>query len=45
VRTASRAYRSYAGIGMREIWRDGASALVPAFLTALSASRPQRLAS
>jgi len=45
VRTASRAYRARAGVGMREIWRDGAAALIPAFFTAINESRPHRLAS
>lgn len=45
VRTASRAYRSSAGVGMRDIWRDGASALLSSFLAAVNASPPQRLAS
>jgi hypothetical protein len=45
VRTASRAYRTRAGIGLREIWRDGASALLPAFLTAVRDSPQHRLAS
>jgi hypothetical protein len=45
VRTASRAFRGRAGVGLREIWRDGAAALLPAFLTAVSHSPPHRLAS
>jgi len=45
VRTASRAYRARAGIGLREIWRDGAAALLPAFLVAVRDSPPHRLAS
>ena len=45
VRTASRAYRARAGIGMREVWRDGAAALLPAFLAAVRHSPPHRLAS
>jgi len=45
VRTASRAYRARADIGLREIWRDGAAALLPAFLAAVSDSPPHRLAS
>jgi len=44
VRTASRAFRARAGIGLREIWRDGAAALLPAFLAAVLDS-PHRLAS
>jgi len=44
VRTASRAFRSRAGIGLRDIWRDGAAALLPAFLAAVHDS-PHRLAS
>jgi hypothetical protein len=45
VRTASRAFRSRAGIGLREIWRDGATALIPAFLSAINDAPPHRLAS
>lgn len=45
VRTASRAYRASAGIGLREVWRDGAAALLPAFLAAVRDSPPHRLAS
>jgi hypothetical protein len=45
VRTASRAYRSRAGIGLREIWRDGATTLLPAFLAAVRDSSAHRLAS
>jgi len=45
VRTASRAYRSRAGVGLRELWRDGAGALLPAFLAAVSDTPPHRLAS
>jgi len=45
VRTASRAYRSRAAISLREIWRDGAAALVPAFLAAVQDSPAHRLAS
>ena len=45
VRTASRAFRARAGVGLREIWRDGASALLPAFLTAVNHSPSHRLAS
>jgi transcriptional regulator GlxA family with amidase domain len=45
VRTASRAYRSRAEIGLREIWRDGAAALIPAFLAAVQGSPAHRLAS
>ena len=45
VRTASRAYRSRAAIGLREIWRDGAAALLPAFLAAVQDSPAHRLAS
>lgn len=45
VRTASRAFRARAGVGLREVWRDGAAALLPAFLVAVSHSPPHRLAS
>jgi len=45
VRTASRAFRSRAGVGLRELWRDGAAALLPAFLAAVSDTPPHRLAS
>src|SRR5690348_5108049 len=45
VRTASRAYRARGGIGLREVWRDGAAALLPAFLAAVSDAPPHRLAS
>jgi hypothetical protein len=45
VRTASRAFRARAGVGLREIWRDGAAALMPAFLSAISETGPHRLAS
>jgi hypothetical protein len=44
VRTASRAFRSRAGVGLRDLWRDGAAALLPAFLAAVS-DAPHRLAS
>jgi len=44
VRTASRAFRSRAGVGLRELWRDGPAALLPAFLAAVS-DPPHRLAS
>jgi hypothetical protein len=44
VRTASRAFRSRAGVGLRDLWRDGAAALLPAFLAAVS-DPPHRLAS
>jgi len=45
VRTASRAYRTRAGVGLRELWRDGAAALLPAFLAAVRHSPSHRLAS
>jgi hypothetical protein len=45
VRTASRAFRARAGVGLRELWRDGAAALLPAFLAAVRDSPPHRLAS
>lgn len=45
VRTASRAFRSRAGVGLRELWRDGAAALLPAFLAAVRDSPSHRLAS
>ncbi len=45
VRTASRAFRARAGVGLREIWREGAAALLPGFLAAVSHSPPNRLAS
>ena len=45
LRTASRAYRTRGGIGLREVWRDGASALLPAFLAAVTDLPPHRLAS
>lgn len=45
VRTASRAFRARAGVGLRELWREGAAALLPAFLAAVSESPPHRLAS
>ena len=45
LRTASRAYRARAGISLREIWRDGAAALLPAFLAAVQDSSAHRLAS
>lgn len=45
VRTASRAFRSRAGVGLRELWRDGAVALLPAFLAAVNDSPSHRLAS
>ena len=45
VRTASRAFRTRAGVGLRELWREGAAALLPAFLAAVSESPPHRLAS
>ena len=45
VRTASRAFRARAGVSLREVWREGAAALIPAFLTAISDTPPHRLAS
>lgn len=45
VRTASRAFRMRSGIGMRDVWRDGVAALLPAFLAAISDLPPHRLAS
>jgi hypothetical protein len=45
VRTASRAFRSRAGVGLRDLWRDGAVALLPAFLAVISHSPSHRLAS
>lgn len=45
VRTASRAYRMRGGVGLRDVWRDGASALLPAFLAAVTDLPPHRLAS
>ena len=45
LRTASRAYRARADIGLREVWRDGAAALLPAFLAAVRDEPPHRLAS
>jgi hypothetical protein len=45
LRTASRAYRARAGVGLREVWRDGAAALLPAFLAAVRDAPPHRLAS
>ena len=45
-RTASRAYRARAGVNLRDVWRDGSVALVPAFLAATNATiSPDRLAS
>ena len=45
-RTAARAFRSRAGITLANVWRDGAAALVPAFLAATGAGLPpHRLAS
>jgi hypothetical protein len=40
VRTASRAYRARAGIALRDLWRDGAMALVPAFLAVTDTAVP-----
>jgi hypothetical protein len=45
VRTASRAYRARAGVSLRDVWRDGADALLPAFLAAVRDSSAHRLAS
>jgi hypothetical protein len=45
VRTASRAYRSRGRVGLREVWRDGIGALLPAFLAAISDLPPHLLAS
>lgn len=45
VRTASRAFRSRAGVGLRDLWRDGALALLPAFLAAVRDTPTHRLAS
>jgi hypothetical protein len=45
VRTASRAFRARAGIGLQEVWRDGAAAVLPAFLVAVRHSPPHQLAS
>ena len=36
-RTASRAYRSRAGVSLRDVWREGSAALVPAFVAATNA--------
>ena len=45
-RTASRAYRARAGVTLRDVWRDGTAALVPALLAATGAAAPpDRLAS
>ena len=45
-RTASRAFRALAGVSLRELWLDGAAALLPAFLAATGAgTSPSRLAS
>ena len=41
-RTASRAYRSRAGTTLRDIWREGSAALLPAFLAAVEAGLPPR---
>lgn len=45
IRTASRAFRTRGGVGMRDVWRDGVAALLPAFLAAISDLPPHRLAS
>ena len=45
VRTASRAFRTRAGVGLQDLWREGAAALLPAFLAAVNHSPPHRLAS
>jgi hypothetical protein len=45
VRTASRAYRTRGRVGLRDVWRDGVAALLPAFLATLSDFPPHRLAS
>ena len=45
VRTASRAYRTRGRVGLREVWRDGVAALLPAFLSAISDLPTHRLAS
>lgn len=45
VRTASRAFRARGRVGMREVWREGVAALLPAFLSAISDLPPHRLAS
>jgi hypothetical protein len=45
VRTASRAFRSRAGIALRDLWREGAAALLPAFLAAVTDTPRHRLAS
>jgi hypothetical protein len=45
VRTASRAFRMRGRVGLREVWRDGVAALLPAFLAAISDLPPHRLAS
>lgn len=45
VRTASRAYRTRGGVGLRDVWRDGVAALLPAFLATISDFPPHRLAS
>ena len=45
VRTASRAFRTRAGVTLRDLWREGAAALVPSFLTAVRDATAQRLAS
>jgi hypothetical protein len=45
-RTASRAFRALAGVSLRELWLDGAAALLPAFLAATgTGTSPSRLAS
>lgn len=41
-RTASRAYRSRAHTTLRDIWREGSAALLPAFLAAVDAGLPPR---
>lgn len=41
-RTASRAYRSRAGVTLRDVWRDGSAALLPAFIAATDAGLPPR---
>lgn len=45
VRTASRAFRTRGGVRLRDVWRDGVAALLPAFLSAVSDFPPHRLAS
>lgn len=45
VRTANRAFRMRGRVGMRDVWRDGVGALLPAFLSAISDLPPHRLAS